>query len=116
MSIYNNQAKPVAPPQGFPTYIPAGTTWSSGLFNNDGYGQIIAALKTTQNVTVTITRYLESEGIIPLTYSTGTITAGNAGSVLLDDDCPALYWGVTVENLSAVTAFTTNWGLAVGAT
>jgi hypothetical protein len=114
MAIYNNPAIGVVPAAGFPSFIVAGETWSSGPIANDGYGAIVAALLATQIVTIKIQRYMDANSAVPLTSNSAATTANVAGNCVLSDACPAFYFVVTVANATAVTAVTSNWGIGIG--
>ena len=121
-----------APQNPFPTSIPSGTTWYSGGQSGpgptyqgiplqqlnklmgalNGFNGILAALKASQSVTITVQRYLDQQCTIPVgAAGTATTTANTAGYVNLTAVVPAMYADVQIVNASGNTAFLTNPGI-----
>ncbi len=85
-----------------------GSTYVGALV---GYGQAAVALKSTEIVTITIQRYLDSAGLKPVGAAvTQATTANVAAYATTSVVVPCLYWGFTVYNATGNTATITNAG------
>jgi hypothetical protein len=120
-NYYANMCIDVSDVAAIPTSILTATTYTSPimpLFKGSpfigaliGYGQVVVALKSTQVVTITIQRYLDPLGQIPVgAAATQATTANTAGYAATSAGIPALYWGFTIANASGSTATITNSG------
>jgi hypothetical protein len=123
---HNTVTRLAAPTNAFPTAIPSGTTWKSGvmpLLGVDSFeGRLVAfsaiacSLKSTQVVTVTIQRYLDAAGLLPVgAPGTLTATANTAGYASLTAVMPALYYDVQIANAATATAIIKNIGIGLQA-
>ena len=107
----------VVPPNPAPIAIPTGTTWSSGLIPFDGFNAAVAAILADQILTVTLQRYMDSAGTLPV-GATGTLTstANTAGyTSALSINVPATYLKVTVANATGATAIVTAFAIGIQA-
>ncbi len=116
MSGRNNTLK-VIPPNPIPVAIPAGVTWSSGLIQFDGFNAAVAAILANQILTVTVQRYMDSEGLLPVgAAGTLTSTANAAGyTSVLSVDVPATHLKVTVANGTSNTAIVSKFAIGIQA-
>ena len=114
----------VNPPNPFPVAVLSGVPYKTGVmplsqFNNFlgaivGYNAITVALTSSQVVTITVQRYLDPAGLIPVgAAGTQATTANTAAYVALTTVVPAAYFDVQVSNASGTTAIITNVGLAM---
>ena len=79
-----------------------------------GYNQIVIALTSDHVVTITIQRYLDAAGLIPVgAAATQATTANVAGYCATSATIPAFYFGFTIANASGSTAVITNSGVAL---
>jgi hypothetical protein len=116
MSGRNTTLK-VIPPNPIPVAIPAGVTWSSGLIQFDGFNAAVAAILANQILTVTVQRYMDSEGLLPVgAAGTLTSTANTAGyTSVLSVDVPATHLKVTVANGTTATAIVRKFAIGIQA-
>lgn len=105
------------PPNPVPVAIPTGTTWSSGLFPFDGFNAAVAAILADKILTVTVQRYMDSTGLLPVgAAGTLTSTANTAGyTSALSINVPATYLKVTVANASGTTAIVSKFAIGLQA-
>lgn len=102
----SNPVVSVIPPNPIPIAIPTGTTWSSGVFSMNGFNQAVAAILADRVLTVTVQRYMNAAGTLPV-GAAGTLTsvANTAGyTSTLSVGVPATHLKVTVANASGATA------------
>lgn len=106
-----------------PTSLLTATTYTSPilpLFNANpfmgtltGFGATVVALHSSQVVTITVQRYLDAAGLIPVEAAASVATTANtAAYVVSNAAAPAYYVGFTISNASGSTATITNPGVA----
>jgi len=107
----------VIPPNPMDIAIPTGTTWSSGVFSFDGFNAAVAAILANKVLTVTVQRYMDSAGLLPVgAAGTLTSTANTAGyTSVLSVDVPATHMKVTVANASGTTAIVSAFAIGIQA-
>jgi hypothetical protein len=119
-----NVDRMVLPTNQFWKEIPTGLTYKTGVMPINGptqdklYGlrAIVAAFKSTQVVTITIQRYLDAAGLMPVgAAGTQALTANVSGYAIVNDNVPALFFDVQVANASGSLAVISNPGIAVSA-
>ena len=110
-----NTTVKVVPPNPIPSAIPTGTTWSSGLFSFDGFTSAVAAILADRVLTVTVQRYMDSAGLLPVgAAGTLTSTANTAGyTSALSANVPATYLKVTAQNASGLTAIVRSFAIGI---
>ena len=97
----------ITPPTAFPATLGAGATYNLGVFPFPGKGLTLAA-NLSQNSTLTIQRYADAAGALPVGAAiTATTTGGTAGYVAVNDGLPALYAQVSITNNGGTTATVT---------
>jgi hypothetical protein len=100
------------PPNPLPTTIPAAGTYDSGVMGGSGYNRLAAAVTSSQNGVLSITRYIDAAGTIPIgTVATQALTAGTPGWTWINDGMPFASWRVTVTNPGGTPANITNAAL-----
>lgn len=111
----NNVSFSVIPPNPMPTAIPTGVTWSSGVFPFHSFNSAVAAILANKILTVTVQRYMDSAGLLPVgAAGTLTSTANTAGyTSVLSINVPATYLNVTVANASGTTAIVSKFAIGV---
>lgn len=111
----SNPVLAVIPPNPMPVAIPTGTTWSSGVFSMNGFNQAVAAILANQILTVTVQRYMNSAGTLPVgAAGTLTSTANTAGyTSTLSVGVPATHLKVTVANASGDTAIVSAFAIGL---
>ena len=111
----SNDSFSIIPPNPIPTAIPTGVTWSSGVFPFSSFNSAVAAILANKVLTVTVQRYMDSAGTLPVgAAGTLTSTANTAGyTSVLSINVPATYLKVTVANASGTTAIVSNFAIGV---
>ena len=111
----NKKTQSVIPPNPMPIAIPTGVTWSSGLFSFDGFTAAVAAILANRILTVTVQRYMDAAGLLPVgAAGTLTSTANTAGyTSALTTSVPAKYLKVTVANASGSTAIVSAFAIGI---
>jgi hypothetical protein len=107
----------VIPPNPVPVAIANGVTWSSGVFAFDGFDSAVVAILADRILTVTVQRYMDSAGTLPV-GATGalTSTANTAGyTSALSANVPATHIKVTVANTSGFTAIVSKFAIGLQA-
>jgi hypothetical protein len=105
----------VNPTNPFPSAILTGTTYKSGIMplqvfnqwasNLVGYNAISASVKADQVVTITVQRYMDAAGLVPVgSNATATTVANTASAVSLTTVAPAMFYDVQISNSSGSTA------------
>lgn len=105
----------VAPKIAYPATLPASTgTWNSDLLPA-GRGTILAAVKSDQAGTITIQRYADLAGLVPIgALASSTLVANTPNSVSIVDGVPCLSFVVTINNTGGSIANITNTAILVG--
>lgn len=97
----------VTPSGGFPATIAANGSWTSGVLPFGGYRGVSATVTSTQAGAITIQRYADAAGTIPVgAVASTTIVASTAETVSVNDGLAALYYKVTITNTSGSTTAT----------
>jgi hypothetical protein len=101
-----------APPTPPPSTIVASGSWNSGVMLANGANRLAAAVTSSQNGVLTIQRYIDAAGTIPIGIApTQAITANTLAWTWVNDGMPFLSWRVTVTNTGGSTANLTNVAL-----
>lgn len=97
--------------------IPASTGHYTTLpIYADGFKAIGVGCKSTQTGVITIQRYLDSAGVVPVGAPvTANLTANTAQWLTVNDNVPFQSFTVDISNTGAGAATITNFGLIVGA-
>lgn len=89
----------------FPATLAGGGTWLSGVVVNYGFPNLLATILSTQAGTITIQRYADLVGNIPVGGAvSATITANTQAYTAATDGLPYLAFQVTITNSSGSTA------------
>lgn len=92
------------PAGGYPATIGAGLTWQSDLLPS-GYAGLVAAVLMDQNGTLTVQRYADLAGTLPVGAAiTQAITANTAAWAGANDGLPFLSFNVQIQNSGGVAA------------
>lgn len=92
------------PPNAPPATLAAAGVWSSGVISAAGFNKLAAAATLTQTGTLTIQRYIDAAGTVPLGAAiTQAMTASTPATAWVNDGQPAASWQVTVTNTSGST-------------
>lgn len=111
----NYGVKLVSPPTPFPsTPIEASATWSSDLIPA-GFSGVAAAAKSNHAATLTLQRYADLAGLIPVgPLLSQAMTADVAAWVGVNDGLPYLSFAVSIVNSGGGTATITNAAILTG--
>ena len=112
----NNQANPASriptysagaaqivpvPPTAFPATIAGGATYSTGVIAGLGYSGLAAAAQLDQAGVLTLQRYIDQAGTIPIgAATTQAMSAGVQATVAVRDGLPFSSFIVTIQNTS----------------
>lgn len=103
LSYPNNGVQNVSPPTAIPATIAGGGNWNSGLLPA-GPRNMVAACKLSQAGTITIQRYADLAGLVPIgALASTTLVANTANSVNIVDGVPCLSFVVVISNTSGST-------------
>lgn len=102
------------PALGFPTVIQASATWSSDLMPS-AFGGLVAAALSDHAATLTIQRYADLAGLIPVgpLYSQA-MTANTAAWTGGNDGLPYVSYAVSIINSAGAVANITNAMILTG--
>ena len=93
------------PPTPPPATIGGGLSYDTGLMSAAGFSKFAASAKLTQTGTLTLTRYIDAAGTVPIgPVLTQNLAANTVGSIAVNDGIPCLVWRVVVLNTSGATA------------
>ena len=99
----------ISPPNSFPATIAAGGSWLSGYIAYNDLNAVSASAKSTQAGALTLQRYLDSAGNIPIgTAFTATLTAGSLATVSANGDVAAAFFQITITNTGGSVATITD--------
>lgn len=102
-----NPAPPVAPPAS----IDAGDTYDTGLLLG-AYRAIAVSAELTQTGEITVQRYIDTAGTIPIGEPvTQPLTANTLGYVAINDGLPSAAFSVAVENTGGGAADLSNFAI-----
>ena len=102
------------PPTPIPATLADATTYNTDLMPG-GFGGVIFGLTSSQIVTITIQRYADLAGAIPVgPLSTQALTAATAGWTGFADGLPYLSFNCSIINASGSTANLTNGSILTG--
>ena len=95
----------ITPPNAYPATIAASGSWQSGYVPYNDLNAVSAAIKSTEAGELTLQRYLDNAGNIPVGAAvTATITAGTVATVSVNDGVAATSFQVTATNTSGSAA------------
>jgi hypothetical protein len=104
----------VAPPIAFPATIAASGSWFSDLIPA-GFGAIAAACTSSQTGTLTLQRYADLAGNVPVGAAiTQALSAATPAWVSAADSLPYLTFAMSISNSSGSTATITNCAILTG--
>lgn len=105
----------VVPSVGFPATIAGSGSWTSGVIVNYGFAALQASVESTQAGQLTIQRYADLAGLIPIgTVATQAISASTQAWTAINDGTPFLSYSVTITNTSESTATITKTSITSG--
>ena len=108
--VYN-----ISPPTPFPATIAASGNWQSGVIINQHFPAIAACVTSTQIGNLTIQRYADLAGTIPVgATTTQELTASTAAYAAVNDGVPYLSFVVEVTNTGGSTADITGTAILTG--
>jgi hypothetical protein len=103
-------------PFPLPISVPASGNVNSGVITNCGYKNFTFALTSTQAGSVSIQRYVDQAGTIPVGAAiTGSVTANTATDIHSTDSIPYQSMIITVNNSSGSIATLSNCALLLQA-
>lgn len=106
MPVYQTGGAVVVPvpPNAFPVTIAAGATYDTGIMPTNGAVGLAASGNLTQAGVLSIQRYIDSAGTIPIGAAiTQTMTANTLATVAVNDGLPAASWHAAIQNTSGST-------------
>lgn len=104
----NAQVNPV-PPTPVPTTIAGGGNWASGIIPGAGYNKLATTAQLSQAGTLTIQRYVNAAGTIPIGAAiVQALSANTLGYAAVNDGLPFASWQVTIANTSGSVGNLTN--------
>lgn len=110
----NFGTRAAVPPNGFPATIASSGAWHSGIIPA-GYGAISAGLTSSQAGVLSIQRYADSGGLIPIGAAiSANLSANTAQWVDVSDGVPYLFFQVSATNSGGSTANVTNAAILTG--
>lgn len=106
----------VAPALTPPGTLAASATYQTGVLPANGYKSISFGAKLSQAGSISLQRYLDSAGTIPIGAAvTATLSANTPNWVNINDGAAFTYFQVTVTNTSGSTATLSNVGCQISA-
>lgn len=104
----------VKPPIAFPATLADGATYSSDLMTS-GFGGVIFGATSSQIVTISIQRYADLAGLIPVgPPCSQDLTAATAGWCGFADGLPYVSFALSIANSSGSLANITNIAALTG--
>lgn len=115
IAAYPNFGTSVAtPPAGAPGAIADGATYNSDLISG-GYGGVIVGATSDHAATLTIQRYADKAGLIPVgPLSSQALVGGTAGWTGFADGLPYVCFNVAIINSAGAIANITNFAILTG--
>lgn len=103
------------PPTPFPATIAAGVTYNSGPILSGGYPGIAVAAKLNQTGIMTVQRYMDLAGTIPVgDLLSDTMSSGNQSVIWANDGVPFASFVVTIQNTSGALGTLSNTSILIG--
>lgn len=115
LNAYPNFGTTIAIPQTSPpASIAGGGNWQSGLMPA-GFGGLVVGATLSQTGTITIQRYADLAGNVPVGAAiTQAMTANTAAWAGVNDGLPFISWSVEISNTSGSAGNLTNVALLTG--
>lgn len=103
-------------PAAIPSTIAGGGSYQSGIIYSDGYKSISVGAKLSQVGSITIQRYLDAAGTIPVGAPiTAALAANTANWATVNDGVAFLSFQVTIANTSGSIGNLSNTGILLAA-
>jgi hypothetical protein len=92
-----------------PATIAGGGNWNSGPIGASGFSRMAVNAKLTQAGTLSVQRYMDVLGLIPIGAAvTQALSANTNGYVVINDGIPYATFAITVTNSSGSTGTLSN--------